>query len=114
MGIRRESPDVSDLDKLAVFRIADTASFLWESMDDAHIIYDTRSGHSQALNDFAREIFAILEDQPSSLADILHELELLLESPPDDALKQQVHKTILEFDNMGLIEPVSSKIADKK
>ncbi|VAX06372.1 hypothetical protein MNBD_ALPHA03-153 [hydrothermal vent metagenome] len=91
----------------AVFKIPNAAGFLWEHMDDAHIIYDTRSGHSQALNDFAREIFDIIEDKPRSLPEILVALELILERPIEDDLKQQILKTVTEFDKMGLIEPVN-------
>lgn len=91
----------------AVFKITNAAGFLWEHMDDAHIIYDKRSGHSQALNDFAREIFDIIEDKPSSLPEILAALELILERPIEDDLKQQILQTVAEFDKMGLIEPVN-------
>ncbi|MCF6216240.1 MAG: HPr-rel-A system PqqD family peptide chaperone [Emcibacter sp.] len=76
-------------------------------MDDAHIIYDKRSGHSQALNDFAREIFDIIEDKPRNLPEILAALELILERPIEDDLKQQILQTVTEFDKMGLIEPVN-------
>ena len=98
-------PEGSDLSERAVYRVMDTACFLWKNMDDAHIIYDKRSGHSQALNDFAREIFAILEDSPCSSADIISELETFLERPLEDELILQVQKTVGEFDKMGLIEP---------
>ncbi len=90
----------------AVFKVTNTASFLWKNMDDAHIIYDKRSGHSQALNDFAREIFDIIDDKPCGLSTIEAELEKLLERPLGDELKQMVKKTVAEFDKMGLIEPV--------
>jgi len=92
----------------AVFRVADTACFLWKNMDDAHIIYDKRSGHSQALNDFAREILAIIEEQPCQLSEILSELDSILEHPLDDELRQQVRQTVVTFDEMGLIEPMIS------
>jgi len=96
-----------NLSKTAVFRVTDAASFLWEHMDDAHIIYDQRSGHSQALNDFAREIFDIIEDKPSSLQDILAVLELILERTIGDDLLEQIQQTLEMFDKMGLIEPIA-------
>lgn len=98
--------DLTGLVDAAVFRVADTARFLWQQLDDAHIIYDTRSGHSQALNDFAWEIFAIIEDKPCRLSDIQAEVERILEQPLTDDLKRQVRMTVAEFDKMGLIEPV--------
>ena len=90
----------------AVFKVTNTAYFLWKNMDDAHIIYDKRSGHSQALNDFAREIFDIIDDKPCGLSAIEDELEKVLERPLGDELKKMVEKTVAEFDKMGLIEPV--------
>lgn len=94
---------------VAVFKVTNAAYFLWKYMDDAHIIYDKRSGHSQAINDFSREIFDIIDDKPCSLSTIEAELEKLLERPLGDDLKQMVEKTVAEFDKMGLIEPVKSK-----
>jgi len=76
-------------------------------MDDAYIIYNKRSGHSQAMNEFAREIFAMIEEQPRRLIDIEQELEALLERTLDADLKQKVAQTVAEFDKMGLIEPVA-------
>jgi len=97
--------DSDDLINTAVFKVANTANFLWKNLDDAHIIYDIRSGHSQALNDFAREIFAIIEESPCQLSDIIDELQTILERPLEPELLQQVRQTVIEFDRMGLIEP---------
>lgn len=98
--------NVDKIMNMAVFRVADTACFLWHNMDDAHIIYDTRSGYSQAMNGFAREIFAIIEECPRSLPDILVELQEILEHSLESDLIEQVQRTVAEFDKMGLIEPV--------
>lgn len=99
-------PDLTNLVDTAVFKIADTACFLWKYSDDAHIIYDKRSGHSQALNTFACEIFDIIEDHPCGLSDIVVAVQKVLESPLTDDLRQQVKMTVAAFDKMGLIEPV--------
>ncbi len=112
MGIPESSPYFSDLLETAVFKVADTASFLWKNMDDAHIIYDLRSGHSQALNEFAFEIFTLIEEKPRKLSEILAELEIILERPVEDELKQQVAQTVAEFDKMGLIEPVKPGLGE--
>ncbi len=90
----------------AVFRIPDTAFFLWHKLDDVHIVYDKRSGHSQVLNDFAKEIFDIIEQNPGTIHGIIDEFSIVLEDDFDEALKSEIHKTIAEFDQMGLIEPV--------
>lgn len=109
MAVLKNSLDLNDLINTAVFQVTDAAGFLWHQMDDASIIYDSRSGHSQAMNDFAREIFDIIADQPCRLSDILSELQNILEQPLEGALQQQVLMTIVEFDKMGLIEPVKSQ-----
>lgn len=97
---------LNDFINTAVFRVTDTACFLWQHMDDAHIIYDERSGHSQALNDFAYEILDIIGEKPCRLSDILATLARILERPLEEELTQQVFQTVAEFDKMGLIEPV--------
>ncbi|PCJ38545.1 MAG: hypothetical protein COA81_12865 [Alphaproteobacteria bacterium] len=109
MAVSSNFPEPDDLINTAVFHIVDTACFLWETMDDAYVIYDKRSGHSQVLNDFAREIFALFEDGPCSLPDLLIAFEEILERPVEDELKQQIRQTIVIFDSMGLIEPIMSE-----
>ncbi len=54
-------------DSTAVYRIPSAAGFVWSEWDDANIVYDPRSGHTQVLNDFARELFALYEDGPKNL-----------------------------------------------
>jgi len=100
-----KAPDLTNLVDTAVFKIADTACFLWKYIDDAHIVYDKRSGHSQALNAFACEIFDIIEDGPCRLSDIMVEVQKVLENPLTDEQRQQVRMTVAAFDKMGLIEP---------
>lgn len=109
MVLSKTSLNINDLTMTAVFKTADAASFLWKNMDDAHIIYDLRSGHSQVLNDFAFEIFALINEKPRKLSEILAELELILEHPVEDELKHQVAQTVAEFDKMGLIEPTKTE-----
>ncbi|WP_321389652.1 HPr-rel-A system PqqD family peptide chaperone [Emcibacter sp.] len=92
----------------AVFRIGDTAGFLWKNWDDAYIIFDPRSGHTQAMNIFAREILAIIEEKPSSLQDICHELETVMEEKFSEDIRQNIRQTMAEFDKMGLIEPTDA------
>lgn len=106
MVVTEKPFDLNDLIDRAVFKVTDTACFLWKHMDDAHVIYDKRSGHSQAMNDFAREIFDIIADKPCRLSDVMAELEIFLEQPLSEELTQQVRNTIIEFDKMGLIEPM--------
>ena len=106
MVISKYSFELNDLIDRAVFQVANTACFLWKNMDDAHIIYDNRSGYSQALNEFACEILDIIGEKPSSLSDILTALQVILDRPIEDELQQQVRETLVIFDQMGLIEPM--------
>lgn len=106
MTVSHTFSENAHLYKTAVFKIPDAAAFIWRSMDDAHVIYDGRSGHSQVLNDFAREILALIEDAPCDVAQIYRELESILGRSLDEILQNQVLETLSEFDKMGLIEPV--------
>ncbi|MBL4603915.1 MAG: HPr-rel-A system PqqD family peptide chaperone [Emcibacteraceae bacterium] len=91
---------------MAVYRVPDTANLLWSGWDDACIVYDQRSGHTQVLNDFARELLAIYEDGQKTLVEIYEEFEKIFEKKLDENLKLKILESVREFDNMGLIEPV--------
>ncbi|MFC7049367.1 HPr-rel-A system PqqD family peptide chaperone [Emcibacter nanhaiensis] len=89
----------------AVFRVGDTAGFLWKNWDDAYVIFDPRSGHTQAMNIFAREILAIIEEKPSTLDQVCNELERVMEEKISEDIRLNIRQTMAEFDKMGLIEP---------
>ncbi len=93
-------------DKSAVYRVPSAAGFFWSEWDDASIVYDPRSGHTQVLNDFARELLALYEDGPKNLSALFFEFEKIIESQLDDTTKEQIVETVAGFDNMGLIEPL--------
>ncbi len=93
-------------DSTAVYRIPSAAGFIWSEWDDANIVYDPRSGHTQVLNDFARELLALYEDGPKNLNSLYFEFEKILEKKLDQTTKNQILETVNGFDAMGLIEPV--------
>ncbi|WP_417318980.1 HPr-rel-A system PqqD family peptide chaperone [Emcibacter sp.] len=91
----------------AVFHVGDAAGFLWKNWDDAYVIFDPRSGHTQAMNIFAREIFAIIEEKPRSLDQLCKEVRGIMEENFSQDIRQNILHTIIEFDKMGLIEPTN-------
>jgi len=93
-------------DEKAVYGVPDAANFLWSGWEDARIVYDTRSGHTQVLNDFARELLSLYEDGPKSLIELLDEFAKIIEAELDEPLKIKIVETLNEFDTMGLIQPV--------
>ena len=93
-------------DETAVYRIPSAAGFIWSEWDDANIVYDPRSGHTQVLNDFARELLALYEDGPKNLNSLYFEFEKILETNLDQSTKNQILEAVNGFDAMGLIEPV--------
>lgn len=90
----------------AVWDVPGAAFFSWQHRDDAWILYDSRSGHTQALNDFAREALACLEDEPLSLEGLCGEFAKFLEIPPSDSLREDLQEVIVDFDRKGLISPL--------
>ncbi len=101
-----QSTQNSLFDRTAVFRVPNAADFVWSEWDDASVVYDPRSGHTQVLNDFARELLALYEDGPKNLNSLFFEFEKIVETKHDDKTKEQIIETITGFDAMGLIEPV--------
>ncbi len=89
-----------------VYCVPNRADFIWSEWEDASIVYDPRSGHTQVLNEFARELFALYEDGPKTLDQLFDEFEEILESPLDDVTRKNIIETVAGFDTMGLIEPV--------
>lgn len=92
--------------KLDVFHVPNAAGFLWSEWEDASIVYDPRSGHTQVLNEFARELLALLEDGPKTTSDLCVEFEKIIETSLDPFTKGKIIETVNGFDTMGLIEPV--------
>lgn len=88
------------------FKAPDSNNFLWSEWEDASVVYDKRSGHTQVLNEFAREILAMFEDGPKKFDDICFELEEIMGNDLDEENMALVVQTIDGFDTMGLIEPV--------
>lgn len=88
------------------FNVPDSNNFLWSEWEDASVVYDKRSGHTQVLNEFAREILALFEDGPKDFEDICFELEEIMGQDLDDESMALIVQTINGFDTMGLIEPV--------
>ena len=89
-----------------VYCVPDKNNFLWSEWEDASIVYDKRSGHTQVLNEFAREILALFEDGPKKVDDVCDELEEIMSAALDQESLAVIEKTIVGFDEMGLIEPV--------
>ena len=93
-------------DMSTVYFVPGKDSQIWSEWDDAAVVYDVRSGHTQVLNDFARELLALFEDGPKNLNALIFEFEKIIEKPVDDNTKQQIIDTVSNFDKMGLIEPL--------
>lgn len=114
MSVSNHPLDMNEVIDTAVLKVADADSFLWKDMDDVHVIYDIRSGYSQVANDFAHEIFDIIEEKPRCLMDVVTELQSILGHVIEDDLKQQIRETVVKFDKMGLIEPWCQITENKK
>lgn len=93
-------------DNTLVYHVPNQAELVWSEWEDASIVYDPRSGHTQVLNEFARELLALYEDGPKTLDQLFDEFEGILESSLDDVTKNSIIETVAGFDTMGLIEPV--------
>lgn len=89
-----------------IYSVPNNNDFLWSEWEDACVVYDKRSGHTQVLNEFAREILALFEDGPKNFEDICIELEEIMGNDLDDESVALIVNTINGFDAMGLIEPV--------
>lgn len=92
--------------KTVTFNVPDSNNYLWSEWEDASVVYDKRSGHTQVLNEFAREILALFEDGPKKFDDICFELEEIMGNDLDEESLALIIQTINGFDTMGLIEPV--------
>ncbi|MCP5382877.1 MAG: HPr-rel-A system PqqD family peptide chaperone [Kordiimonadaceae bacterium] len=96
----------NSFDRKLVFHVPDNAGLIWSEWEDASIVYDPRSGHTQVLNEFARELLALYEDGPKSLDQLLAEFSKIIDAEPDATTTQNIIETVAGFDNMGLIEPI--------
>lgn len=87
---------------------AESSRLLWRSWDDDEfVVYHVASSNTHVLNAVAAEALRVLKQGPLSCLDLARQVSLSIGGVLDDAFVQRIEQLIAEFDQLGLIEPVS-------
>lgn len=98
--------EAANLTDKALWHVPGASSFLWRHFEDVWVVYDRRSGYTQVLNEFAREVLACLEERSLSFSALCDEFSSFLETPLTDVLREQLRDVLEDFDRKGLISPL--------
>jgi PqqD family protein of HPr-rel-A system len=83
-------------------------AFQWRNWDDSEtILFHTASGDTHVLSPPAAVILKELEHDSLPFEEIVKRVTISLGDAHDDSLADQVEQLLDEFDQLGLIEPVT-------
>ncbi len=83
-------------------------TFQWRNWDDSEtILFHSASGDTHVLSAPAAVILKELEHASLTFEEIVQSVTISLGHPHDDSLAGQVKQLLDEFDQLGLIEPVT-------
>ena len=89
------------------WRVPDRFILLWKCWGDESIVFNPSSGHTHLLNSLAAEALRALQNEP---ADALELMERICAGQPDTTfrdLSARLDKLFREFDEVGLVEPLT-------
>ena len=86
---------------------ARSSELLWRAWDDPEcVVYHIPSGNTHLLNLVAAQALHALEREALDSNELVERVASSLEALPDDTLPEHIEKLLVQFDELGLIEPV--------
>jgi PqqD family protein of HPr-rel-A system len=83
-------------------------TFQWRNWDEEEtILFHTASGNTHVLSPPAAAVLKELEHASLDFEEIVRRVTISLGNVHDDSLADQVRRLLDEFDQLGLIEPVT-------
>lgn len=82
---------------------ADPESLLWEQFGDEYIVYQISSGKTHYLNGAGATILQFLSDREASTEEVVEAVCRHTEAAIDEALADQIEKSLAHFDQLGLV-----------
>jgi len=89
-----------------IYHVPPDTQLDWRSWDDETIVYHRASGDCHLLNAVSAEALRSLQQSPGSVDDVTERVGEALGLPIDEALAQQMQQLLVQFDELGLIEPI--------
>ena len=80
----------------------------WRDLDDGSVVFHRMTGETHFFNLYATFILRCLQEDPMTEAALVRRIYNDLGEPEDDALRGKVHRQILNFVEMAIVEVVSS------
>ena len=86
---------------------ADASELLWCEIDDRAVVFNARSGETHFLNPAASEALACLAAEPATVDALAGHLEAAFEWNETEDVREHARRLIREFDDLGLVRPVT-------
>jgi PqqD family protein of HPr-rel-A system len=80
----------------------------WRELNDEFLVYNSASGQTHHLNFLAGEALRSLEDEAARAHELVRRLADQFEIAEDTPSLQTIDQLIREFDELGLIAPLTS------
>lgn len=91
------------------WRIASSANLQWRTWDHETLIYHPPSGDTHCLNPVAAAALQAIIHQPATLAQLVTMLSHELELTDSESLTQQLGAFLMQFHELGVIEPCDAR-----
>src|SRR5438046_130901 len=86
--------------------VAQSSELLWRAWDDHEVVvYHLPSGNTHLLNLVAAEALHALERDALDSSELVEHVAWSLETRPDRTFPQHIETLLVQFDELGLIEP---------
>ena len=92
----------------AVWTVPPSNGLEWREFDNEFLVFNPASGQTHHLNLLAGEALRSLEDKPARAHQLVRRLADQFEIAEDSPSLQTIDQLIHEFDELGLIAPLTS------
>jgi PqqD family protein of HPr-rel-A system len=87
--------------------VPDNNPILLEEWDNEAVVYNPNSGETHQLDRLSVDVLKLIKTQPVSLDTLTESIRTLYQVEDNYGLEPQLEGLILQFDTLGLIEPLA-------
>ena len=96
----------SDESPSTKWHVPDDNQILLEEWNDEAVVYNSNSGETHHLNGLSVDVLKLIQTQPVSFDALTESIRTLYQVEDNYELDPQLKELILQFDTLGLIEPL--------
>ncbi len=89
------------------WHVPDDNQILLEEWNDEAVVYNSNSGETHQLSRLSVDVLKLIQTQPVSFDALIKSIRILYQVEDNYDLVRQLEELILQFDTLGLIEPLA-------